>query len=209
MKVIIKENELKPIIFRLFDHIKSQYGHPVLDFNTFGYLGLPDGYYDRQKYRELFIEYIRGVKVAQKLGDDILNKLKEKIQTVELDGSAGNIDFRIDSINSSGGDFEVNVTIVGGNISNENDELEDFFDFYEELGLGEVSEFEDYLRDEIRQYLTSQVFKRTGLHVYVDLLEVEYSDKITCKNCGWSWRENSSDPNDLYKCHKCGNDNNL
>jgi len=36
----------------------------------------------------------------------------------------------------------------------------------------------------------------------------ETIDKIIkCKNCGWSWKESESSPEDLYLCHKCGFDN--
>lgn len=31
--------------------------------------------------------------------------------------------------------------------------------------------------------------------------------KITCDNCGWSWKSSESDKSDLYVCHKCGHDN--
>jgi len=31
--------------------------------------------------------------------------------------------------------------------------------------------------------------------------------KITCKNCGWSWKESESKKEDLYLCHKCGYNN--
>ena len=30
---------------------------------------------------------------------------------------------------------------------------------------------------------------------------------ITCKKCGWHWKESESDKKDLYVCHKCGHDN--
>ena len=30
---------------------------------------------------------------------------------------------------------------------------------------------------------------------------------IKCGNCGWSWKESTSEPDDLYNCHKCGHDN--
>jgi hypothetical protein len=30
---------------------------------------------------------------------------------------------------------------------------------------------------------------------------------IKCDNCGWSWKESTSEPDDLYNCHKCGHDN--
>ena len=30
---------------------------------------------------------------------------------------------------------------------------------------------------------------------------------ITCKKCGWHWKESESDKKDLYICHKCGYDN--
>jgi GNAT superfamily N-acetyltransferase len=30
---------------------------------------------------------------------------------------------------------------------------------------------------------------------------------ITCKNCGWHWKESKSEKDDLYICHKCWHDN--
>jgi len=30
---------------------------------------------------------------------------------------------------------------------------------------------------------------------------------ITCKKCGWDWKESESDTKDLYLCHKCHYDN--
>jgi len=30
---------------------------------------------------------------------------------------------------------------------------------------------------------------------------------IVCENCGWSWDKKDSDKDDMYICHKCGNDN--
>ena len=36
----------------------------------------------------------------------------------------------------------------------------------------------------------------------------EIEDKtIKCINCGWSWKESTSEPDDLYNCHKCGYNN--
>jgi predicted RNA-binding Zn-ribbon protein involved in translation (DUF1610 family) len=39
------------------------------------------------------------------------------------------------------------------------------------------------------------------------LLREALDKKITCRNCGWSWKESESDKEDLYVCHKCGFDN--
>ena len=42
----------------------------------------------------------------------------------------------------------------------------------------------------------------------IKLLLREALDKtITCKKCGWHWKESESDKKDLYICHKCGYDN--
>jgi|TARA_R110002020_G_scaffold113236_1_gene260232 hypothetical protein len=30
---------------------------------------------------------------------------------------------------------------------------------------------------------------------------------IKCSDCGWSWKESESEPDDLYNCHECGKDN--
>lgn len=36
----------------------------------------------------------------------------------------------------------------------------------------------------------------------------ESKDKtIKCSDCGWSWKESESEPDDLYNCHECGKDN--
>jgi predicted RNA-binding Zn-ribbon protein involved in translation (DUF1610 family) len=39
------------------------------------------------------------------------------------------------------------------------------------------------------------------------LLREALDKTITCRNCGWSWKESESDKEDLYVCHKCGFDN--
>lgn len=205
MKIIISENTLKPILYKLFDFVKSKYGHPVLDFNYMKLFNMPDGYYDRKKYRELFVDYIGGVDEARKLGETVLNEMKQKVQTFNLEG-AGNIDFKIDRFTLDG-EFEVDVTIVGGNVLDENSESIDIFDFYEDLGMGEWGEFEDYIKNEINEYLFTHIFKRTGLNVTVDSVDFDYCERITCENCGWSWRELASDPDDKYMCHRCGHDN--
>jgi rubredoxin len=31
--------------------------------------------------------------------------------------------------------------------------------------------------------------------------------KITCSNCGWSWKASESSKADLYNCHNCGANN--
>jgi transcription initiation factor TFIIIB Brf1 subunit/transcription initiation factor TFIIB len=36
------------------------------------------------------------------------------------------------------------------------------------------------------------------------LLREAFRQNITCRNCGWSWKESESDKEDLYVCHKCG-----
>jgi DNA-directed RNA polymerase subunit RPC12/RpoP len=40
------------------------------------------------------------------------------------------------------------------------------------------------------------------------LLEIVEGDKIKCESCGWSWKI-SEGGDDLYICHKCGNDTNV
>jgi len=40
------------------------------------------------------------------------------------------------------------------------------------------------------------------------LLEIVEGDKIKCESCGWSWKI-SEGWDDLYICHKCGNDTNV
>jgi hypothetical protein len=43
---------------------------------------------------------------------------------------------------------------------------------------------------------------------FIKKLIREAIDKlIKCKQCGWSWKESESSPEDLYNCHKCGFDN--
>lgn len=43
---------------------------------------------------------------------------------------------------------------------------------------------------------------------YIKKLLKENLDKlITCKKCGWHWKDSESDKDDLYVCHKCGFDN--
>ncbi len=203
MKVIISENTLKPILYRLFDYTKSKYGYPVLDFETIKLFGLSDGYIDRGNYRDLFIEYLGGMNTAIELGKKLLNDMKG-VQSVDL--KPGSIDFLIDSVDYGDG-FYVDVLIVGGKLEDENGDLKDFFDFAEELGLGDSADFDDYIKNEITEYLFTIIFKRTGLYVNIDEIEAKYSKLIDCKNCGWSWREFASDPNEKYKCHKCGYDN--
>ena len=39
------------------------------------------------------------------------------------------------------------------------------------------------------------------------LLREALDKTITCKKCGWHWKESESEKKDLYVCHKCGNDN--
>jgi GNAT superfamily N-acetyltransferase len=39
------------------------------------------------------------------------------------------------------------------------------------------------------------------------LLKEVIEKEITCKNCSWTWMESTSEPHDLYNCHKCGYDN--
>jgi hypothetical protein len=39
------------------------------------------------------------------------------------------------------------------------------------------------------------------------LLRESLDKKITCKKCGWNWKESQSEKSDLYNCHKCGYDN--
>ena len=39
------------------------------------------------------------------------------------------------------------------------------------------------------------------------LLREALDKTITCKKCGWHWKESESDKKDLYICHECGNDN--
>lgn len=39
------------------------------------------------------------------------------------------------------------------------------------------------------------------------LLREALDKTITCKKCGWHWKESESDKKDLYVCHKCGHDN--
>jgi GNAT superfamily N-acetyltransferase len=43
---------------------------------------------------------------------------------------------------------------------------------------------------------------------YKPSLNESVDKTIKCKNCGWSWKESTSEPDDLYNCHKCGYDNN-
>ncbi len=33
------------------------------------------------------------------------------------------------------------------------------------------------------------------------------SSKVICSSCGWSWKKTESSKEDLYTCHKCGNNN--
>ena len=39
------------------------------------------------------------------------------------------------------------------------------------------------------------------------LLRERLDKTITCKKCGWHWKESESEPKDLYVCHECGYDN--
>lgn len=39
------------------------------------------------------------------------------------------------------------------------------------------------------------------------LLREAIDKTITCKKCGWHWKESESDKKDLYICHKCNHDN--
>jgi hypothetical protein len=39
------------------------------------------------------------------------------------------------------------------------------------------------------------------------MLRENLDKTITCKKCGWHWKESESDPKDLYVCHECGYDN--
>lgn len=41
-----------------------------------------------------------------------------------------------------------------------------------------------------------------------NLLREAIDKTITCKKCGWHWKESESEKSDLYICHKCGYDNN-
>jgi len=40
-----------------------------------------------------------------------------------------------------------------------------------------------------------------------NILRESLDKTITCKKCGWHWKESESDKKDLYICHKCGYDN--
>ena len=154
MKVIISENTLKPILYRLFDYTKSKYGYPVLDFETIKLFGLSDGYIDRGNYRDLFIKYLGGINPAIELGKKLLNDMKG-VQSVDL--KPGSIDFLIYSVDYGDG-FYVDVLIVGGKLEDENGDLKDFFDFAEELGLGDSADFDDYIKNEITEYLFTIIF---------------------------------------------------
>ena len=41
----------------------------------------------------------------------------------------------------------------------------------------------------------------------LELLKEVVDKTIKCQNCGWSWKESTSELDDLYNCHKCGYDN--
>jgi DNA-directed RNA polymerase subunit RPC12/RpoP len=44
-------------------------------------------------------------------------------------------------------------------------------------------------------------------NIWKNLKELVTDTEVICDNCGWKWNiENGGD--DLYICHKCGNDNN-
>jgi ADP-ribose pyrophosphatase YjhB (NUDIX family) len=38
-------------------------------------------------------------------------------------------------------------------------------------------------------------------------LEQIFKDSIICESCGWSWDKKDTTPDDMYICHKCGNNN--
>jgi hypothetical protein len=42
---------------------------------------------------------------------------------------------------------------------------------------------------------------------YKPIINESIDRTIKCGNCGWSWKESTSEPDDLYNCHKCGYDN--
>jgi len=78
--------------------------------------------------------------------------------------------------------------------------------FYKKFGFkfnkGYYKNFE--FRDEMIRYP-----KLTETKKLIKTLLKEKLDKtITCKRCGWSWKESQSSKKDLYNCHNCGYDNN-
>jgi hypothetical protein len=81
--------------------------------------------------------------------------------------------------------------------------------FYKKFGFkmnkGYNKNFE--YRDTMIRYPKLPGMKESLKPMIKSLLREALDKTITCKKCGWHWKESESDKKDLYICHECGNDN--
>jgi hypothetical protein len=210
MKIIITENTVKNILIKLFDKSKEKYGRPVFDPNRIKMVGLPiDDFRDYEEYREQFIQYIGGIDKAINIANEIVDDLIKEVIRLEFDNNEGFVDIKIKKFENYGREFSFNVEVVGGEL-----EGEDIFDTYYDIGFGEMGDFMDYLRGSIEVAFEPKILNYSGIRIYIgditfndSKLEDTIDESITCENCGWSWKESESEPDDLYNCHKCGYNN--
>jgi hypothetical protein len=210
MKIVITENTVRNILIKLFDKLKEKHGRPIFDPNRIKMLGLPmNNFRDYDEYREQFIQYIGGVENAINIANGIVDDLIKEVIRLEFTNNEGFVDIKIKKFENYGREFSFNVEVVGGEL-----EGEDIFDMYDDLGMGEMGDFMDYLRGSIDVAFEPKILNYSGIRINIDditfnrsKLEDIIDESITCENCGWSWKESESEPDDLYNCHKCGHNN--
>ena len=56
----------------------------------------------------------------------------------------------------------------------------------------------------IQKIANSQLSEQAKIKM---VLRENVDKTITCKKCGWHWKESESSDKEMYKCHKCGHDN--
>lgn len=70
-----------------------------------------------------------------------------------------------------------------------------------------ISKLDLYTKKFIKAYNDLLDYGLDNGEPYKPSLNESVDRTIKCKNCGWSWKESTSEPDDLYNCHKCGYDN--
>ena len=164
MKIVITENTVRNILIKLFDKSKEKYGRPVFDPNRIKMVGLPiDGFRDYEEYREQFIQYIGGIDKAINIANEIVDDLIKEVIRFEFDNNEGFVDIKIKKFENYGREFSFNVEVVGGEL-----EGEDIFDMYDDLGMGEMGDFMDYLRGSIDVAFEPKILNYSGIRINID-----------------------------------------